>query len=95
MELEKGRILPGRLLLKEIPEDEKTSSGLLYKPVDVVKKKTFVSEVVMVGDPLPSLDHKICAGDRVLHSPNGFVSLELEGENYRLMNAADVLFIYK
>jgi len=95
MKLEEGRILPGRLLLKEIPESDKTASGLLYKPVDIVKKKTFVSEVVMVGDPLPSLDHKIEVGNRVLHSPNGFVSLEIEGENFRLMNAADVLFINK
>jgi hypothetical protein len=29
MKLEEGRILPGRLLLKEIPESDKTASGLL------------------------------------------------------------------
>jgi co-chaperonin GroES (HSP10) len=39
--IDKGRILPLRVLLRPIKEEEKTSSGLIYKPIDVIKKKTF------------------------------------------------------
>ena len=78
--IEKGRILPGRLLLREIKEDEKTESGLIYKPVAVVKQRTHVSEVVLVGDQLPYLDHKIQIGDRILHSPNSFTNVNIDGE---------------
>ena len=92
--LEKGRILPGRLLMKEIKEDEKTESGLIYKPIAVVKQRTFVSEVVLVGDQLPTLDHKIQVGNKVLHSPNSFTNVDIEGEPFRLMDAQQALFVY-
>ena len=95
MNIDKGRILPGRLLMREIPQEEKTESGLIYKPIAVVKQRTFVSEVVLVGDQLPSLDHKIQVGDKILHSPNCFTSVEIEGESFRLMDAQQALFIYK
>jgi len=91
--IEKGRILPGRILVKEIKEPEKT--GLIYKPVEVMKQRTHVGEVVLVGDHLPALDHGIQIGDKVLHSPNGFVTVDIEGEVFRLLNAHDVLFIYR
>ena len=93
--IEKGRILPGRLLVKEIKESEKTDSGLIFKPVAVVKQRTHVGEVVLVGDQLPVLDHKIQIGDKVLHSPNAFATVDIEGDSYRLLNAQDVLFIWR
>ena len=91
--IEKGRILPGRLLMKEVPQEEK--SGLIYRPVAVIKPKTFVSEVVLVGDPLPNLEHKIVIGDKILHSPNSFTNVDIENESFRLMDAQQALFIYK
>lgn len=91
--IESGRILPGKLLLKPIKEEEK--QGLIFKPVDVMKVKTHAGEVVIVGDPLPTLDSKIQVADKVLHSPHSFVEVEIDGEQYRLLNIQDVLFIYK
>ena len=93
--IEKGRILPGRLLMREIPQDEKTESGLIYKPVAVVKQRTHVGQVVLVGDQLPTLNHGIQVNDFVLHSPNSFTNVTIEGTEYRLMDAQQVLFIYK
>ena len=93
--LDKGRILPSRLLVREIKQSEKTESGLIYKPVDIVKQRTHVGEVVLVGEHLPALNHGIQIGDKVLHSPNGFVTVEIDNESFRLLNAQDVLFIYR
>ena len=95
MNLDQGRILPGLLLVKPIQEDERTQSGLLIKPVDIVKKRTYVGEVVLVGEELPSLNHKIAVGDKVLHPASAFITVEIGFEEYRLLKAADVLFIYK
>lgn len=95
MKLESGRILPGRLLLKDVPQSEKTESGLIYKPTAVVKQRTFISEVVLVGKQLPSLDHEIKIGDKILHSPNSFTNVDIDGEPYRLMPAEQSLYIYK
>jgi len=81
--------------MREIPQEEKTESGLIYKPVAVVKQRTFLSEVVLVGDPLPNLEHKIQVGDKILHSPNSFTNVDIEGDAYRLMDAQQALFIYK
>jgi co-chaperonin GroES (HSP10) len=95
MNLEKGRILPGRLLLKEVIESEKTESGLIFKPVAVVKQKTHVGQVVLVGEPLPTLKHGIVEGDFILHSPNSFTNVTIDGVELRLMDAQQALFIYK
>jgi co-chaperonin GroES (HSP10) len=95
MNLEKGRILPGRLLMREIPESEKTESGLIFKPSLIVKQRTHVGEVVLVGDQLPTLDHNIQVGDRILHSPNAFTNVTIDNVEYRLMDAQQALFIYK
>ena len=93
--IDEGRVLPGRLLVREIKETEKTESGLIYKPVDIVKQRTCKGEVVVVGKQLPSLDHGIQVGDKVLHPPNGFVTVDIDNEPLRLLNAQDILFVYR
>jgi len=92
--LEKGRILPGKILVRPIKEEEKTASGLIYKPVDVVKKKSFAGEVVLVGQDLPNFPMVVKIGDTILHSPNAFATVEIDNEDFRLLNQGDVLFMW-
>jgi len=93
MILNSGKILPGKVLVREIKEKEKTASGIVI-PVDVVRKKTYAGEVVIVGDPHPNLHVDIKVGDKILHSPHAFVGVEIDGEEYRLLNISDILFIW-
>ena len=90
--LEKGRILPGKVLVRPIKEEEK--QGLIYKPVDVIKVKTYAGEVVMVSEPLANLPVVLSVGDRIFHSPHSFVSVTVDNEELRLLNQNEILFIW-
>jgi co-chaperonin GroES (HSP10) len=90
--IESGRILPGKVLVKEIPPVEKV--GSIFVP-NVTKATTVVGEVVIVSKPLPNLDPEITIGDRILHGPHSYVNVEIEGNPYRLVNVQDILYIYK
>lgn len=96
--IDKGRILPLRVLLRPIKEEEKTSSGLIYKPIDVIKKKTFAGEVVVVGDgvyletPMKDIVH---INDKILHSPHSYTAVEVDNETLHLINIQDALFIWR
>jgi co-chaperonin GroES (HSP10) len=92
MMIEKGRILPGKVLAKEIPPVEKV--GNIYI-ANTAKPSIVASEVVLVGDDLPAMKMPVSCGEKILHSPHGFVSVEIEGDKYRLLPATDILFIYK
>ena len=92
MQLEKGRILPGKCLIRPIKEEEK--QGLIYKPVDVIKAKTYAGEIVMVSEPLANLPVVLSIGDRILHSPHSFVSVTVDNEELRLLNQNEILFIW-
>lgn len=93
--IESGRILPLKVLVKEIKESDKTESGLIIKPVDVMRKKTHAGEVVLVGEGTPDIPMTIQAGDKVLHSPHSFVAVEIDGQDYRLVNYQDILFYWR
>ena len=91
--LEKGRILPGKILIKEVKEKEKTTSGIIIAPT--VKPKTYVGEVVLVGEDTPAIKMVVKEGNKVLHSPHAFAAVDIEGTEYRLLNQSDVLFIWE
>jgi len=91
--LDKGRILPFKVLVKEIKQPERKGSIII--PTEVIRFPTIAGEVVLAGEPLPHMEEPIKIGDKVLHSPHAFVGVEIEGESYRLLNQADVLYIWK
>ncbi len=93
MNLESGRILPGRILVRPLEERKQTSSGI-YIPTDVIKPKTYAAKVLIVGESLPLMQMVVKKDDYILHSPNAFVSVTIEGEDLRLLNQQDVLFIW-
>uniref|UniRef100_A0A6M3LBJ9 Putative chaperonin n=1 Tax=viral metagenome TaxID=1070528 RepID=A0A6M3LBJ9_9ZZZZ len=92
--IEKGQILIGKLLVKEVPPVEKI--GSIYVG-EIAKPKTFVGEVVIITDPLPNTRTKepIVPGDMVLHSPHSYVGVTIDGIDYRLLNQADILFTWQ
>ena len=89
--IDSGRILPLKILVTEVKKAEKV--GNIFIP-ETTKPKSIVGEVVLVGDSTPNMQMVCKVGDRVLHSPHSFVEVEIEGSPYRLLNMADVLFIY-
>lgn len=93
--IEKGRLLPGKVLLKPIQEKSETVGGIII-PKEVLKPKTQAGTVVITGDPLNTMPMVVSAGDNVLYPPHGFVTVDLrEDGEYRLIDQKDILFIWR
>ena len=96
MLLEKGRILPGKLIVEPLEERKQTAGGILI-PTSVLKPKTQAGKVLLVSDDLPNFKTDIKVGDCILYPPHSYVSIEHNElpPNLRLLNKADVLFIWQ
>lgn len=93
MNLESGMILPGKVLVKPIKQEEK--KGSIFIPNEVLKPKTHAGEVVLTGEGTANMPMVVVKGDKVLHPPHAFVTVEIEDTEYRLLNQGDILFIWK
>ncbi len=87
--------LEDRIVVRTAEAEEKTASGLVIP--DTAKEKPQQGEVLAVGpgrrsdqtgDIIP-LD--IAVGDTVVYSKYGGTELNLDGEDYLILNARDVL----
>ena len=87
--------LDDRIVVRPSEAEEKTASGLVIP--DTAKEKPQQGEVLAVGpgrrseqtgDIIP-LD--IAVGDTIVYSKYGGTELALEGEDYLILNARDVL----
>lgn len=90
--IDKGRILPGKVLVKEIPPVEKVGNIFI---ANVAKPSIVAGEVVLTGDDLLTMKMPVSVGEKILHSPHSFVPVEIESVKYRLLSIQDILFIYK
>ena len=88
--------LGDRIVVKPKDEDESTTSSGLVIP-DTAKEKPQLCEVLAVGpgefqdgDRIP-LDVKV--GDLVFYSKYGGTEVKVEGEDYLVLSARDVLAI--
>ena len=91
--IDKGRILPSKVLVK--PIEQETKKGSIIIPTNVIKAKTFAGTVVITGEGTEALPRVVEVGDKILHSPHSFVSVEIEDVEYRLLNFQDILFIWR
>jgi chaperonin GroES len=89
--------LDDRIVVKPGEEEETTVSGIVIP--DTAKEKPQEGEVVAVGpgrfeegNRVP-MDVKV--GDRVLYSKYGGTEVKVEGEEYLVLSARDVLAIVK
>jgi co-chaperonin GroES (HSP10) len=91
-----GNILPLLSLVKEITPEEKTESGLIIKPVNVMAKSNISGEVVLVGGSTPTEEMHIKVGHKILFSPNAFRKFVHPDDNkeYLLVHQKDVMLFY-
>jgi len=87
----KGKILPGKVLIKPNPAEEKTSSGIIIP--DSAKEKPQKGEVILVGEAKKDEPTVAKIGDTVLYGKYSGTELNIDGTDYLLMNHSDILFI--
>jgi chaperonin GroES len=97
----KGRFnlepLDDRIVVKPGEEEETTVSGIVIP--DTAKEKPQEGEVVAVGpgrfEDGSRVPMDVKVGDRVLYSKYGGTEVKVEGEEYLVLSARDVLAIVK
>src|SRR5438132_3702442 len=87
--------LDDRIVVRPSEAEEKTASGLVIP--DTAKEKPQQGEVLAVGPGRRSeqtgeiIPLDIAAGDTVVYSKYGGTELTIDGEDYLILNARDVL----
>lgn len=84
--------LDERVLIKPLPEEEKTASGLIIP--DTAKEKKYQGNVIAVGTD-KELKDVVKVGDTVLYGRYAGDEIKLDGEEYVLLNRKDILAIVK
>ena len=84
------KIIPlnDRVLVKSTVTEEKTASGLFIPQTS--QEKTQIAVVEAVGDDEAI---KVKAGDKVLHDKYAGTSVKVDGEDYLILAASDILAI--
>jgi len=87
----KGKVLPGKVLLKPQEAEEKTASGIIIP--DSAKEKPQRGTVVLVGDAKKDEPMVVKPGDVVFYGKYSGTELAIDGEDYLLLSQQDVLYI--
>ena len=90
--------LEDRIVVKPLEEEtQKTPSGIIIP--DTAKEKPQEGEVVAVGpgrfEDGARVPMDVKAGDRVIYSKYGGTEVKVQGEDYLILTARDVLAIIK
>ena len=80
------RPLGERALVKIMEREEKTASGIVLP--DTAKEKPQTAEVVSVGE---GDDLKVNQGDVIVFAKYSGTEISLEGEDYMILDADDIL----
>jgi len=85
--------LENRVLVKPIPAEERTVSGIIIP--NTSKEKPMFGEVVEVGKGVKGEEIYIKVGDKVLYNSydENITSFDLNEEKYLIMKQTDVLAI--
>jgi len=87
--------LGDRVVIKQLPLEEKTKSGIIMP--DTAKEKPQEGEIVAVGPgklektERVALDVKV--GDKVIYSKYAGTEVKYDGEEYLILKEADILAI--
>ena len=87
----KGKVLAGKVLVKPVEAETKTQSGIIIP--DSAKEKPLKGTVVLVGAAKKDEQVEVKAGDVVLYGKYSGTELNIDGEDYLLINQSDVLYI--
>ena len=82
--------LGSRVLIRPLEQESKTASGLLLP--ETAKEKPQTGEVVAIGD---DEEIKLKVGDKVLFAKYSGTEFKLDGVEYILFEATDVLARFK
>ncbi len=80
------RPLGERALVKMVEREEKTASGIVLP--DTAKEKPQTAEVVAVGE---GDDLKVSQGDIIVFAKYSGTEISLDGEDYMILDADDIL----
>lgn len=83
--------LGARVLVRLVADDSVTASGLVLP--DTAKGKPQRGEVVAVGDDEDEI--KVAVGDKVYFAQYTGTELNLDNEEYLILDAADVLAVIR
>jgi chaperonin GroES len=89
--------LEDRVVVKPGEEEETTVSGIVIP--DTAKEKPQEGEIVAVGpgriEDGKRVEMDVKAGDRVLYSKYGGTEVKVEGEEYLVLSARDLLAVVR
>jgi chaperonin GroES len=85
--------LGDRVLVKPVKEEEVTASGIVL-PDTVDKEKKAEGEVVAVGTGEKVQKLSLNVGDRVLYGKYSGDEVDVEGEEFKILNHDDVLGLF-
>ena len=82
--------LDDRIVIKQSDAEEKTSGGIILP--DTAKEKPRMGKVVAVGTD-EDLQEKIKEGDKILFAKYGGEDITVDGNEYKIVQRADILAI--
>ena len=89
--------LDDRIVVKAIEEEDTTASGLVIP--DTAKERPQEGEVIAVGpgrfEEGQRIPMDVKAGDKVIYSKYGGTEVKVDGEEYLILSARDVLAIHE
>lgn len=90
------RVLGARCIVKEEKNDNKTKSGILIQGQD--KEPTYRGKIIAVGDGAllengQVIPMKVNVGDRVIYTAFSGSPIEVDGEEYVILNERDILCV--
>lgn len=85
--------LADRVLVKPLPAEEKTASGIIIP--DTAKEKPMQGEVVAVGkgkvaDDGKTFENEVKVGDKVLYGKYSGTEVTIDGVEYLIMRESDI-----
>jgi chaperonin GroES len=88
--------LADRVLVKPLPAEEKTASGIIIP--DTAKEKPMQGEVVAVGkgkvaDDGKTFENEVKVGDKVLYGKYSGTEVTVDGVEYLIMRESDIYAI--
>ena len=87
----KGKVLAGKVLVKPVAAETKTQSGIIIP--DSAKEKPLKGTVVLVGAAKKDEAVEVKVGDTVLYGKYSGTELQIDGEDYLLINQSDILYV--
>jgi len=91
--LQKGAILPNKVVITEIkPVEKETQSGIILPTIG--RNPQIEGTVVLVGDPNGDIPMVVKNGMTVLYTPMAAQKFSFEDEEFLLLDQNSVLFMY-